>query len=117
MERQIIHKVDDSRFETYVDGFTGYVEYNLYSDGLDLTHTIVPKQIGGRGVAADLVKYVLDYAIENNLKIIPTCSYVKIYIDRHRDKYGALEDAFVTKFPTVDGVGGISCGVSNPSKD
>jgi len=117
MERVIIHNQKIRRFETVEDGITGYVEYEEYSGGLEITHTIVPKQIGGRGVAADLVKFVLDYAVKNNLKIVPTCSYVKIYIERHMREYGALQDVVANKFPSVGGMTGHSCGVKGPNKD
>jgi predicted GNAT family acetyltransferase len=33
-----------------------------------MTHTIVPKAIEGRGLLQQLVKYVLDYALERALK-------------------------------------------------
>ncbi|MDP3437669.1 MAG: GNAT family N-acetyltransferase [Bacteroidales bacterium] len=111
MERLITHNTDTKRFETIEDGITGYVEYENYEGGLDLTHTIVPKAIGGRGVAADLVKYVLDYAAQNSLKVKPTCSYVKVYIDRHKEQYGHLEDTIESKFPTIEGGIGSACGI------
>jgi len=82
MERKIIHKEDLRRFITVEDGITGYIEYELFEGEMDLTHTIVPKAIGGRGIAADLVKFALEYAKERGLKVKPTCSYVKAYMDR-----------------------------------
>jgi hypothetical protein len=111
MEREITHNTKTNRFETIEEGITGYVEYERYDSGLDLTHTIVPKAIGGRGVAADLVKYALDYAAQNSLKVKPTCSYVKVYIDRHKAQYGHLEDIIETKFPTIEGGIGNACGI------
>ncbi len=82
MERKIIHKEDLRRFITVEDGITGYIEYELFEGEMDLTHTIVPKAIGGRGIAADLVKFALEYAKERGLKVKPTCSYVKAYMDK-----------------------------------
>jgi len=84
MERKIIHKEDLRRFITVEDGITGYIEYELFEGEMDLTHTIVPEAIGGRGIAADLVKFALEYAKERGLKVKPTCSYVKAYIERRR---------------------------------
>ena len=40
------------------------------------THTIVPKPIGGRGVAAQLVERLVADAREKGFKIVPQCSYV-----------------------------------------
>jgi len=86
MQRVIIHREDLKRFEAVEEGFTGYVQYELYDGCIDLTHTIVPKQIEGRGVAASIVAYVLEYAREKGLKVKPTCPYVKTYIERHKEQ-------------------------------
>ena len=114
METKITHNQDTRRFETVVDGITAYVEYEEYPGGLDLTHTIVPKPIGGMGVAANLVKHVLDYAAQNGLMVKPTCSYVKVYIDRHKDQYAHLEEVIESKFKPIDGMIGHSCGTKKP---
>ena len=115
MTLKIIHLPKFSRFETQVEGVTAYVQYVEYPGGLDLTHTIVPKPIEGRGIAAAIVKHVLDYALEHGLKVRPTCSYVKVYIDRHKEQYGLLEDAIESKFPAVEalsGSTGMACGIN-----
>ncbi|HKR92628.1 GNAT family N-acetyltransferase [Novosphingobium sp.] len=46
-------------------------------------HTLVPKAIGGRGVAARLVEAMVADARENGFKIAPICSYVVAAFDRH----------------------------------
>ena len=47
------------------------------------THTIVPKEIGGRGVAAELVdKFVAD-ARDQGFLIDPRCSYVEAKFDEN----------------------------------
>ena len=83
MEYIIKHHPERKRFETTCDGYTAYIEYVEVRKGLDLVHTIVPPPIGGRGVAAALVKYVLEYAGAHNLFIVPSCSYVDAYIRKH----------------------------------
>ena len=93
MEIIITHNIEERRFETIIEGVKGYVEYEPYLGGLDLTHTIVPKVIGGRGVAAALVKHTLEYAKENSLKVKPTCPYIKTYMERYKESYGGLEDS------------------------
>ncbi len=40
------------------------------------THTIVPPEIGGRGIAALLVKRLMADARESGFKIVPQCWYV-----------------------------------------
>ncbi len=83
MEYQIKHDTDAKRFETTVDGTDAFLEYKLSDGILDIRHTIVPKPIEGRGIAASLVKTALEYARENNLAVRPSCWYADIYVQRH----------------------------------
>ena len=49
------------------------------------THTIVPKEIGGRGVAAELVARLVGDARDHGFKIDPRCSYVEKKFDENPD--------------------------------
>ena len=46
-------------------------------------HTLVPREIGGRGVAAHLVDALVDDAREQGFKIVPKCSYVEKKFDEN----------------------------------
>ncbi|MEW9854685.1 GNAT family N-acetyltransferase [Novosphingobium sp. M1R2S20] len=46
-------------------------------------HTLVPPEIGGRGVAARLVEALVADARENGFKVKPLCSYVVAAFKRH----------------------------------
>lgn len=46
-------------------------------------HTLVPKEIGGRGVAAALVDALVSDARDQGFKIVPQCSYVEAKFDEH----------------------------------
>lgn len=48
-------------------------------------HTLVPPEIGGRGVAAKLVEALIADAREQGFKIDPQCSYVDAAFKRHPD--------------------------------
>lgn len=72
-----------SRFEVSVEGHTAYEVFERFPGGIAYLHTIVPKELGGRGVGSALVKHILDYAASQNLKVRPDCSFVKAYIDKH----------------------------------
>ena len=47
------------------------------------THTIVPKEIGGRGVAGELVERLVADAREQDFLIDPQCSYVEAKFDEN----------------------------------
>ena len=46
-------------------------------------HTLVPPEIGGRGVAARLVEALVADAREQGFRIVPQCSYVAAAFKRH----------------------------------
>ncbi|WP_201580736.1 GNAT family N-acetyltransferase [Psychrobacter glacincola] len=72
-------------FETSIDGHTGYISYQERDDKLVYDHTIVPQELGGRGIGSALVKHALNYAREQNKKVVPQCSFVSSYISKHPD--------------------------------
>ena len=84
MSYDIRNNESRSRFETTVDGHTGYTEYDLEEPNrIVFTHTVVPDALGGRGIAAAIVKYALDSAREKQLTVVPQCPYVASYIGKH----------------------------------
>jgi len=56
---------------------------------INFYHTFVPEKLRGKGIAAKLVEAGLNYAEKNNLRVIPDCSYVRVYIQRN-EKYEHL---------------------------
>ena len=48
-----------------------------------MTHTGVPSAVGGRGVAAELVRVALAWAEAQGYTVEPACSYVEVYMRRH----------------------------------
>ena len=48
-------------------------------------HTLVPPEIGGRGVAARLVEALIADAREQGFQVDPVCSYVAAQFKRHPD--------------------------------
>ena len=74
----IIHEPDNGKFYTIVNGFTAHVSYRVENGCLDIRHTIVPEEIGGRGIASELVRTAYDYAVSN-----------AIWLDRHPEYKGS----------------------------
>ncbi|MDT2830114.1 GNAT family N-acetyltransferase [Vagococcus carniphilus] len=48
-------------------------------------HTFVDSSQRGKGLAEKLVLAVIEKAKKEDLKIIPTCSYVVSYFDKHKE--------------------------------
>ncbi len=79
----IIHRPEIGRFETHVDGLRSETDYSLAGQVMRMTHTGVPPQLEGRGIAAALVHAALTWAREQGYRVEPLCSYVALYIRRH----------------------------------
>ncbi len=78
------HNEKAHRFEAEIDGQKAYAEYETGDDGVMVfTHTIVPKELEGHGIAGTIVKTALDYARENGIRVVPDCPYVATWIERH----------------------------------
>ena len=78
--------IEKNRFELVVDDSTAIIEFEkLEPNILDLTHTEVPKELSGKGVGSKLVSGTLQYIRDNNLKLIPSCSFVEGYIEKHSE--------------------------------
>lgn len=46
-------------------------------------HTLVPQEIGGRGIAGRLVAALIEDAHAQGFRIVPQCSYVAAQFARH----------------------------------
>lgn len=86
---EVINNEGARRFEITVDGHTGFLKYAKNGDRIELIHTEVPPELGGRGLGGVLAKFALDHAREAGLKVTPTCPFVRKYLDRHSE-YAAL---------------------------
>ena len=70
---------------------TGYLEWEPASGSSEdapvrvATHTIVPREIGGRGIAGQLVDRLVADARSEGFKIVPQCSYVAAKFDENPD--------------------------------
>lgn len=84
----IRHITDQHRFYTETDGYTAYVDYIIVTDGLDIRHTVVPSEIGGRGIASTLVRAAYDYALAQGLRPIATCHYAAHWLEKHPEYHG-----------------------------
>lgn len=88
----ITHNPTTQRFETTIDGITAFLSYEVIDgDTLDYNHTIVPSQLGGRGVGTALVKHALDYAAAQHKKIVPSCSFVAHYIQKNQSYHNLIQ--------------------------
>jgi len=86
------HNAAENRFETEVDGLLSVADYQLRGTEMIMTHTFVPPELRGRGIAGKLVRAALEHARSERLKIVPACSYVDVFIKRHPEYAPLLMD-------------------------
>ena len=79
------HNPGASRYEAVVDGHLSVCEYELDGTRMTFTHTVVPPELRGRGIAEQLVRTALADARAAGRQVVPACSYVARFIERHRE--------------------------------
>lgn len=84
----VIQNEDESRFEAFAAGqLLGYIDYTIDGNVMDMPHTLVFPEYEGQGVGTALVRQSLDLVreIDSELRVIPTCPFIDIWIKRHAD--------------------------------
>jgi hypothetical protein len=113
----IDHDPKAHRFSTEVNGSRAQLDYTLAGGHMTITHTRVPPEIGGRGVAAELMSAALSAAHAAGWTVTPACSYAAAYMAKHpqdsaelRHVDDLLDEALDESFPASDSpsVGGSS---------
>ncbi|MBP7453736.1 MAG: N-acetyltransferase [Ottowia sp.] len=61
----------------------GYSVYRDLGDVVELPHTVVEPAFEGQGIASAVVRFALDDIRASGRQVLPTCSFVARYIQRH----------------------------------
>lgn len=84
----------ENQFEFTVKDATAFLEYYKEENKIFFTHTEAPVVLQSTGVASRLVKQSLQYAKDNNLIVVPLCTYVFNYINKHPEWYAILSEGY-----------------------
>ena len=71
------------RYEAQVNGQLAIIAYRRMGDQIIFTHTEVPEELEGHGIAARMAHVALEDARAQHLSVIPRCPFVASYIQRH----------------------------------
>ena len=85
---KVRHNLAQGQFELAVDGQTSVLQYRRSGESIRLIHTEVPEPLRGRGLGQQLVRAALDYAHFHQLKVVPVCPFVKLYLEKHPEAAG-----------------------------
>ncbi|MFD1257845.1 GNAT family N-acetyltransferase [Mucilaginibacter terrae] len=80
---ELVNNESIHNFELMVDGYRAFIDYQKKGDKVFLIHTEVAPELKGKGVAEVIVDKTLTYIDQHNLKLVPLCVYVGIYLKRH----------------------------------
>jgi hypothetical protein len=83
MDQNVRHNEAEHRFELNTAGAVAIADYVEQGDRWVVTHTFVPPELRGGGIAGTLVKATLETARARGKKVVPQCSYVAAYLSRH----------------------------------
>ncbi len=83
MSQKLSHDEKSHKFIVQSDGFTSELNYEIEEKQMNMYRTYVPPEGRGQGIAQILAKAALDYARENKLQVIPSCSYIATFIERN----------------------------------
>lgn len=86
----VVDNKEERKFEAEIDGHQAFIEYSVKPNILILEHTEVDKQLSGKGVASELTESVLLEIELRGLKVIPKCSFIKDYIEKHPEWHSIL---------------------------
>lgn len=84
MSDEIHVREDRKRIELPLEGGTATLDYDEAGEGVvDFRSTVVPPELRGQGAGGRLVRQALDWARREGYRVIPTCSFVESYIEKH----------------------------------
>ena len=88
---EITHDTDGNRFVSRLDGGEAELAY-MERDGkvLDLIHTYVPAAARGEGIGESLVEHAFDFAEENGYRVIPSCPFVRAWLQEHPERQSVV---------------------------
>jgi predicted GNAT family acetyltransferase len=71
----------------------GFLTYRGSENRLDLVHTEILPEYEGKGLAAQLVGQALDDVRASGRQVVPSCSYVAKFVQRHPQYQDLVEPA------------------------
>lgn len=81
-----VHVPERSRFEVTAPQGTAVLTYALGDGEVVLEHTVVPEEIEVRGVGSALVRAALGWAAQQDLAVVPQCTFVQAFLRKHPDE-------------------------------
>jgi uncharacterized protein len=79
----IVDNTNARRLEITDGGAVAFLTYRMKGDAIEYLHSETPPELRGRGYASAIARFALERDRALGRKVIPTCPFVKTYIERH----------------------------------
>jgi len=86
MPYKLIHNQAECKYEYHIDDHIAYITYDEQNGDMHLTHTIVPDELAGKGLAKTLLEDVLEQIKKEHKKAVAQCSYIVKYLEKNPEK-------------------------------
>ena len=83
MSNDVVHVPERSRFEVAGEPAPAVLIYERGEGDVALLHTVVPVAMEGQGVGSRLAATAIAWARSEGLEVVPVCSFVQAYLERH----------------------------------
>ena len=85
----------EGRFFVRMEGDEADLTYTRIGPHLiDVQHTYVPQSAPGHGVAEALAEAAFAYAREHGDRVVPSCPFVRKWLQRHPEQWKLLDPPF-----------------------
>ncbi|AXH96816.1 GNAT family N-acetyltransferase [Ornithinimicrobium avium] len=94
METSVSRRTGPDRFEISVDGAAaGFTLFVDHEGRRIFYHTEVDPEHGGRGLAGEVVGTALQRTVDEGMRVVAVCPYVKKYVNTHEEFAGHVDAA------------------------
>ena len=85
---QIHHDTANQEFTAGSGDGQAELAYSLPDAGtIDFSHTFVPEDERGQGIADELARAGLAYARQQHLKVRTSCEFMNAFVQKHKEEY------------------------------
>ncbi|NKY48621.1 GNAT family N-acetyltransferase [Nocardia vermiculata] len=82
----VVRNEAQHRYEVwYGDKLAGFAEYRENGEDTAFIHTEVDTEFSGKGLASTLARHAVVDTVERGRAIVPRCSFIKGWLDKHPD--------------------------------
>ncbi|MFO7445295.1 MAG: GNAT family N-acetyltransferase [Ignavibacteriaceae bacterium] len=86
MNNEVKHDETNMNFSIKLNGKESSLKYRLKgSNTIEMFSTYVPEEHRNKGLASKMAVEALSFARNKNLKVIPTCSFMRDFISRNKE--------------------------------